>query len=511
MQKKNNVVKTILMMMFISGLGKILGLVREMMFGYNFGTISMEGTAFTYASNIPNQFLDIMFASSITSSFIPIFNNYFERKGKDSAFKLFNNFLSLIILLTAIIIFLSTIFSMPIVNLLASGLDLQTKLLTAQLLKIVLPVLMLSGIVFSMAGVLQSFGEFNIPAAMSIFFNFVIIIYYIFFIKKFGVYGLAVAFTLGWFAQLLVQIPFLLREKYKFKFEINLQSDGIREILKLLLPVLVSSWVMPINNMVNANMASYIFGGGNALKMANTIYIIVTGTFVLSVNNFMFQRFSKLKANDSSDEFNSELKISISNMFYFLIPLTFVLMIFSRDVVSILFERGKFDASATNLTATALFFYSIGIIGYGIQTILNSSFYAQKNGKSPFIFAVISIVINFLLSSRLVKFFGIGGPALASSIAIDVTALLMLLSINKNNLLDCKFFLNIIKIIFSSLIMSIVVFYLHKSLNLKFISLLISSLFGFLFYIFITFLLKLDEAMFIKDMYANLKKIDKKI
>lgn len=59
--------------------------------------------------------------------------------------------------------------------------------------------------------------------------------------------------------------------------------------------------------------------------------------------------------------------------------------------------------------------------------------------------------------------------------------------------------------------MSVVVFYLHKSLNLKFVSLLISSLFGFLFYIFITFLLKLDEAMFIKDMYTNLKKIDKKI
>ena len=109
MQKKNNAVKTILMMMFISVLGKTLGLVREMMFGYNFGTISMEGTAFTYASNIPNQFLDIMFASSITSSFIPIFNGYLEKKGKDSAFELFNNFFRLIILLSAIIIFLSTI------------------------------------------------------------------------------------------------------------------------------------------------------------------------------------------------------------------------------------------------------------------------------------------------------------------------------------------------------------------------------------------------------------------
>lgn len=513
MIKKNNAIKTIAMMIIISVIGKILGLVREILFGYNFGTASMDGTAFTYASNIPNQFLDIMFASSITSSFIPIFNNHLENKGRDSAFKLFNNFLSIIILLTGFVILLSIIFCVPIVNLIASGLDPQTKLLTTRLLKIVLPVLMFSGIAFSMTGVLQSFGEFNIPSAMSMFFNGVIILYYIFFIKKFGVYGLAIAFTLGWFMQLLVQIPFLYREKYRFRFEINLKSDGIHQILKLMLPVLVSSWIMPINNMVNANTASYIYGGGNALKMANTIYIIVTGTFVLSVNNFMFQKLSKLKANNSDNEFNLTLKTSIENMFYFLLPLTFILMTFNKEIVSVLFERGKFDALSTNLTAKALFFYSFGIIGYGIQTILNSSFYAGKNGKIPLISAIIAVVINFALSFYLVKFLGIGGPALASSIAINFTALFMLGIVNKNK----KGFVNhqlcrsIIKIILSSVIMSACSSYFYHALPInfvsgfifKFLSLATTCLIGFVIYIFITYLLKINEAVFIKDAAAK--------
>lgn len=509
MTKKDNAVKTIALMMFISVIGKILGLVREMMFGYNFGTTSMEGTAFTYASNLPNQFLDIMFASSITSSFIPIFNNHLENEGKDSAFKLFSNFLSIIIFLAGIVIFLAAIFSMQIVNIIAPGLDLQTKLLTARLLKIVLPVLMFSGIAFSMTGVLQSFGKFNITSAMSIFFNGVIIFYYIFLIKKFGVYGLAVAFTLGWLMQLLIQIPFLHSQNYKFHFAIDLKSDGIHEILKLMLPVLVSSWVMPINNLVNSNVASYIEGGANALKMANTVYIIVTGTFVLSVNNFMFQRLSKLKANNSQTEFNSALKTSISNMFYFLIPLTFILMMFSTDIVSILFERGKFDTAATNLTARALFFYSIGIVGYGIQTILNSSFYAAKNGKIPLVSAIIALVINFLLSFTLVKFLDIGGPALASSVAIDFIALFMLVIANKNKFINRKFLLNIVKIILASLFMSVTVFYLYRLLPtssiflFKFLSLAITCLIGFVIYIFITFLFKLDEAIFIKNMVVK--------
>ena len=114
-------VKTIVMMMVISVAGKILGLIREILFGYNFGTMSMEGTAFTYASNIPNQFLDIMFASSITSSFIPIFNSKLKNNGKKAAFDLFNNFLSVIILVTGTVVLFSIIFSMPIVDLLASG------------------------------------------------------------------------------------------------------------------------------------------------------------------------------------------------------------------------------------------------------------------------------------------------------------------------------------------------------------------------------------------------------
>lgn len=507
MNKKNSAVKTIALMMIISVVGKILGLVREMMFGYNFGTMSMEGTAFTYASNLPNQFLDIMFASSITSSFIPIFNRHLENEGEGDAFKLFSNFLSIIIFLSAVVIFLSMIFSMPIVNLIAPGLDLNTKLLTAKLLKIVLPVLMFSGIAYSMTGVLQSFGEFNIPSAMSIFSNGIIIFYYVFCIKKFGVYGLAVAFTLGWLAQLLIQIPFLVRKNYKFHFGINLKDKGIHEILKLMLPVLVSSWVVPINNMVNANAASYIYGGGNALRMANTVYIIVTGTFVLSVNNFMFQRLSKLKASNSQSEFNLALKTSIGNMFYFLVPLTFVLMIFSRDIVSILFERGKFDSAATNLTAHALFFYSLGILGYGIQTILNSSFYADKNGKTPLISAAFALILNFAFSFYLVKFLSIGGPALACAISIDFSAIFMLIVVNKNNhvIINREFLSRIIKIFFSSALMSVTIFYLYQCLParnglIKFFSLAAVCLFGFLIYVAATFLFKLDEAVFIKDM-----------
>ena len=105
MQKKNSAVKIISNMIFISLLGKILGLIREILFAKNFGTADISGTAFNYASNIPNQFLDIMFASAINSSFIPIFNHELAKKNKNSAFDLLNNFLSIIILISSLTTF----------------------------------------------------------------------------------------------------------------------------------------------------------------------------------------------------------------------------------------------------------------------------------------------------------------------------------------------------------------------------------------------------------------------
>lgn len=494
-----NPVKTIGSMLVISLIAKTLGLLREMLFGYNFGTASIQGTAFTYASSIPTQFFDIMFASAISSSFIPIFNSYLVNGGKDKAFKLFNNFLTIIIILTSVVTVAAWFGATGIVNLFVHSPNVQTKLLTVSLIKIVLPVLVFSGVAFSMIGVVQSFGEFNIPTATSVLSNLIVIAYYILFIKKFGVYGLAISFVLGWFMQVIIQIPVLIKQGYRFKFIVDLKSEGLREIIKLMLPVMISTWVMPINNIVNLGFASYI-DAGNALKMANTLYVIITGTFVLSVNNFIFQKLSKCRADDSQIEFNNTLSSAISSMFYFLLPLTFALMILSKPLVIILFQRGMFDAQSTNLTSTALFFYSIGIIGYGLQTILNSSYYAMKTGIIPLMTGLLAVVINFILSASLVKGMGVAGPALASAISINIVAMIMLVSARNRYTIQL---INVLKIILSTILMSAIlkVSYemISSSMPQNFISVMIStaasSIVALLSYFIITYAFRINETV----------------
>lgn len=88
-EKGNQAVKTVSFMMLITLFGKILGMVREQLLAANYGT-DMQAAAFLLASRIPRTFFDVIFASAISASFIPVFVEYLQKKGRQEAFSLAN-------------------------------------------------------------------------------------------------------------------------------------------------------------------------------------------------------------------------------------------------------------------------------------------------------------------------------------------------------------------------------------------------------------------------------------
>ena len=108
-KENNNTVKAISMMMVITLVGKILGLVRDQLLATNY-SVGMEASAFLTASRIPRIFFDVVFASAISASFIPVFNKYMKKRSRQEAFKLSSNFITLVSILTFIITFFMEIF-----------------------------------------------------------------------------------------------------------------------------------------------------------------------------------------------------------------------------------------------------------------------------------------------------------------------------------------------------------------------------------------------------------------
>lgn len=503
----NNAVKTVSFMMFATLAAKILGMVRDILLASYYGTGS-EAVAFLTASRIPLLFFDIGLGAAIASTFIPVFNQYLQNDGKEKAIEFSNHFVNIVLLITGVLTLLGIIFARQFVNLVAPGLDDNTYLLTVELTKILFPMIIFTGLAFSFVGILQSFNEFNIPASISLVSNIIIIVYFVLFNKVFGIYGLAVAMLIGWSVQVIVQIPALIKKGYSYRPKISFMNEGIRKVSILALPVLVSTWVQPINAMVNIRLASWLNEGQAvaALDYANKLYIIIVGVFTYALTNLIFPSLSRMSASDKREEFSKLLNTALRSVVYFITPMMVGFIILRVPLIELIYKRGAFDNSSTELTSTALLFYSIGMLGFAIHEIMNKGFYAMHDAKTPMKIAAGGITLNILLSVFFVRYLnaGIGGLALAASIASITISSMLLFVMNKKvyGFINNKTGLYFLQIVFSAVIMGIIVYitygilgsFLGNTLFQRAILLLVPAAIGALTYLGVTVLLKVEET-----------------
>ncbi len=515
MLNKKETIRTMSFIVFATFFAKILGMLRDILLAAHYGT-STEAIAFLTASRIPLLFFDVGLGAAITSTFIPIFNQYLEKESKSKAIEFSNVFINIVILITGLITILGTMFSKWIIRLMAGGLETGAYDLTVKLVVILFPMIIFTGIAFSLVGILQSFNEFNIPALISLLANLIVIAYFIFFNKYFGIYGLAIVMLIGWISQVLVQIPSLIKKGYRYKFIIDFKNEGIKKVGLLMVPVLVSTWVQPINAMVNMRLASYLNEGKAiaALDYANKLYIIIVGIFTYGLTNLIFPSLSKLSASGNKEELANLINKALRFVIFLIFPLMMGLIVMRFPIIKLVYERGEFDMVSTKLTSVALLYYSMGMLAFSIQEILNKAFYAIQDSVTPMRIAIIGIIVNVILSLILSKYMGLGGLALAASIAATIIALLLLISINKNikGIIDRKIVYNSIKIVIASTIMSIVVLLVRglledkvKMLNIvgKLLILGLPVIIGIITYILIAFILRIQETGLIKEIMGK--------
>ena len=509
---QNKHIKAIGSILIITLVGKVLGLVRDMMLGHHFGT-GMESSAFLVASRIPRTFFDAIFASAISASFIPVFNERLERRGRDDAFRLSRCFFTWVGLATALFSALGILFAEPIVAALADGFDPETAQLCARLLRILFPTVFFTGIAFSMVGVLQSMGQFTIPAAMSAVSNGIIIGYYLLFCRSYGIYGLAWAFLIGWAAQAVIQIPWLHRNS--FRYRPVLRHPGLGQVFRLMVPVMVSTWIQPANQLLSTRFATHLFDGAGASAMdyANTLYTILTGVLVLSITNVLFPEMSRLSSAGQEEELGELLNTNLRGMLFLLIPLTAGVMLMAEPLVRLLYEWGSWDSFSTAITARALRFMSLGMVGYGLQNVLSRSFYAGQDGKTPVLSGIVSIAVNLILCLLLTKPMDVAGLSLATALSATAGALVLLLPTVRRfpELQSRSFWLPIGKMLLCTLVMAAVVALTHglcggllpDTLVGRAALLGIPTIFGVAVYFLLAKIMKLPELSLLMQMFRK--------
>lgn len=461
----SNLAKSAFWLMVVTMLSKVLGFGREIVLSYFYGT-SAYSDVYIVSMNIPT----VIFASigtALLTTFIPLYQEVSSKEGEKRALKFLNNIMIIVIVLSIILGILGYVFAEPLVKLFAVHYSGEKLILAVKFVRIMIGGVIFIGLSNLMTSYLQIQGDFTIPGMVGFPNNIIIIISIILSAVTGNIYILAAGTLIGMAAQFLFQVPFAIKKGYKFKPTIDLKDEYLMKMLKLVIPVFIGVAVNQINIMVDRSLASGLGDGViTALNNANRLNGFVMGLFIVTLGAVIYPTLSKLSSENNKEKFAESVANSVNCVNLLVMPATIGAIVLATPVVKILFERGAFDERSTVLTATALVFYSFGMIGFGLRDIVDKVFFSLKDTKTPMINGIIAVILNIILNLILVKVMGYGGLALATSLSSLICIVLLFRSLKKKigYYGQDKIRTTFIKTLIASLVMGVVTYFVYKFL-----------------------------------------------
>lgn len=448
--------KTALILMVVTLFTKVIGFARDITLSYFYGASNISD-AYLIADTIPIIILAFI-GSGIATSYIPLYCSIEKESGTELADKFTNNITNLIVILCSVIILMTLVFTVPIVKLFASGFEGETLKIAVGFTRISIFGIFFSGLIYIFCAYLHLKNNFVLPALRGIPYSFIIIISII--LSSIGrIEILPIGSVIAVAFQLFLLIPYIYMKGYRYSLAIDGHDKNLRKMVYLSLPVIIGVSVNQINVLVDRTIASQVaIGGISALTYANRLNLFIQGIFVVSIATVMYPMISKMAAENNVVGIKKSLSEAIGGINLLVVPATLGTMIFVEPIIKMLFGRGAFDSQAVSMTSYALFFYSIGMVGFGIREVLSRVFYSLQDTKTPMKNAAIAMLMNIVLNIILSKFLGIGGLALATSLSAIVCTVLLFISLRKKiGSFDMKnISISFAKILIASFIMGII-------------------------------------------------------
>ncbi len=499
--------------LIIFGLGsKLLGFIREMLIAKKFGS-GMETDTFFIALTAATLFSTLL-TQSLSTTMIPVMSEVEQKEGKAGKITHTNNLMNISILASIVLVALGWLLSPVIVKLLAYGFKGEQFALAVTMVRIGMPVIVFSGIVGIYRGYLQSEMMFMETAASQFPFNFTYIIFLLSLSSVFGIKGLMVTSVLAVGSQILIQLPGVRKASYRYKFFVDFKDQYIRKVSYLVLPVLVSVAISDLNSIIDRSMASTLVEGSiSALNYSGRLNSFVLSIFITAITTVFFPMLSKEAVKANHDHFKRLIRNAFNVILLITIPAMVGIVVLTQPIVRLAFERGFFDQGATTMTAAALLFYSLGLVGMALRTLMNRVYYSLQDTKTPMYNGLLSLGLNVILNLILIKYMAHSGLALATSIATTVTTGSLIYGLRKkigsigmSNYIICG-----LKSLVSSLVMGVLVYLLYYPLEsavlgntlLELVVLLGVISLGAAVYFLMIYLLRVEEMNWFVNLFKK--------
>jgi putative peptidoglycan lipid II flippase len=496
-------------------LSRILGLARDMFFAAIFGT-TFYADAFNIAFVIPNFLRRVFGEGTLGASYIPVYTHYLRCEGDKAARDLAAKVFSVLTVLLGVAVILGALLAHPIVHAYAIGWrgSPQTIELTVKLTRLLFPYIFFVTLAGLAAGTLNSRGYFGLPAFAPAFLNIasigagVIILMISAHASVLSVTIFSVGTLVGGALQVGCQIPLLRKTGHRLNFDPDFKDPGVKWIGKLMLPGMLSFAVVQVNVLVDTLLATTLITGSvTALKLGNRIAIQPLGIFGVAITTAALPTLAAHAAKGDRDKLVEDFAFSMRLILALLIPSSIAMLVLAKPIVRLLFERGEFTAaSSTPMTVNALVYYAFGLFAYGGMKAVVQAFYSLKDTMTPMKVAIVNVTLNIVLDIVLVRYIGIIGLAVATSISATVgfAALCWMLNRRLGDIRGREIWTAVAKVSLASVPMAVVLFavahfFEPNAINVwgKLLQVAAASLAGFGVLVGVGLALRVEEIIFI--------------
>ncbi|MCH6255568.1 murein biosynthesis integral membrane protein MurJ [Puniceicoccaceae bacterium K14] len=411
---------------------RVLGLGRDMLTSAVFGT-SVWNSAFITAFTLPNLFRRLLGEGVLTAALMPSLSDEAEKGGDSAVFSLMNKTLSWLSVLCAGLIVLATLGFLYLGSL---GMS-QNWLLVAELGIVLFPYILFICVAAIISAALNLKGVFGIPAMTAVWLNASILAFLGLGAWSIGgdleqqMRWLCSGVLVGGALQLLVPAIALWRLGWRPKIDFEL-SPEIRRVFLLAVPGIMGAAVYQINIMVSRVLANSVNEEGATLMyLANRLVELPVGVFTIAISTVVFPAFTAAISAKRFDEFHSTYRKGITLSTMMALPSALGLAILGEEIVRLLFERGRFDATATASLQPVLFAFALGLPFVSFVSIETRALYSLKQMKAPVKVATVALVLNFVLGIVFMRLWGVVGLAYANNLTIFAQAVLLHVALRK--------------------------------------------------------------------------------
>ncbi len=425
--------RTSLLLGVFFALDKVLAFLRTIIIARTFG-LSFELDAFNVANNLPDLLFALISGGALAMAFIPLLTEKRTLQGEAATWDLFSRIANLAFTLTAILALVIAWFAPEIVRSeigIAPGFGPQQQRLIVRLMRLNL----VATLIFSMSGLvmaaLQAHQHFLTPALAPSLYNIGQIFGALFLAPRFGVHGLVYGVILGAILHLGVQIPALLR--YRFRWTPSLRPDpAVLESLRIFAPRLLTMFLIQLMFIARDNLASRLdqVGAISSLTYGWMIMQVPETLLGTALATALLPTLSEYASRREWESFQRVVSQALKILIALTLPLAAVLSVVFPPLLEFAFGFGKTGTSLLTWTTRA---YLMTLCGYALQEVLARAFYARKDPWPPFYGVALRMVIYLGFGILALRMFpGLGAPAIAlAELALTIESLFLLLWLRK--------------------------------------------------------------------------------